>query len=199
MITFKFEVENAAGVRFAFAGLAANIQDWRKNIWTQVVEGAMKPWLRKQFESEGHGEYGKWAPLTPRYARWKAKHYPGKKILERTGAMKGDLLSPENRGVQTPRTLTYGTNILYAKFHQKGTKHMVARRIFDPELLDAPGTLRHLVRVSVARGVAIHARKLGFAILGARGEEGDAAEAALLGRQALSGGWGEKISVAEGL
>ena len=35
------------------------------------------------FASQGRGG---WAQLSPAYARWKEKHYPGKGILELTGA-----------------------------------------------------------------------------------------------------------------
>jgi hypothetical protein len=29
-----------------------------------------------------------WAPLSTKYAQWKAKHFPGKRVLERTGELR---------------------------------------------------------------------------------------------------------------
>ena len=60
---------------------------------------------------------------------------------------------------------------------------MVARRIFDPEPNDAPGTMRQMFRLSVARGVSNYARRLGFA-MGAT----DAETASILGKKAMLGG-----------
>jgi phage gpG-like protein len=38
-----------------------------------------------QFRARGKPK--RWAALSPKYAAWKAKHYPGKPILQRSGAM----------------------------------------------------------------------------------------------------------------
>ena len=193
MISFSFEVKNANKVKFAFGSLASAVQDWRKYIWPGVRRDAIRPWLRKQFQNQGQGAHGRWAPLSSSYARRKAKLYPGTKILHAAGTMEEDLLSDSNDGETTPRTMLYGTKIPYALYHQTGTKFkkgpkagqrkMVARRIFDPEPNDAPGTMRQMFRLSVARGVSNYARRLGFA-MGAT----DAETASILGKKAMLGG-----------
>ena len=191
MITFKLQVENANKVEFAFGKLATAVSDWRKYIWPGVRSGALRPWLRKQFASEGaKGAHGSWKELKGPYRTRKGKVYPGKPILEASGRMKRDLLSEANEGETTPRMMYYGTNLPYAKFHQTGTRKMAARRIFDPEEIDGPGTMKRMVRTSVARGVANYARRLGFA-LGATSIR----EAGAIGHRAMMGG----TSVAEGL
>lgn len=188
MIEFKFKVANAASVHFAFAGLASAVKDWRPHIWPAVRDRAIRPWLKEQFTKEGAlGEHGKWAALTEAYAARKAKKYPGRPILEASGRMKKDLLSPANKGEMMPRELGYGTDVEYARYHQEGTSRMPARRIFDPEESGARGTLKQRIRSAVAFGVSNHARALGFQVMG---DEVDASEAAQIGREILSGGRG---------
>ena len=192
MITFKLQVENAKKVEFAFGAMASAVSDWRKYIWPGVRSGALRPWLRKQFASEGaHGDHGSWSQLKEPYKTRKEKFYPGTPILEASGRMKRDLLSDSNEGEATARTMLYGTNIKYAKYHQTGTKNMAARRIFDPEESDGPGTMKRMIRTSVAHGVATYARRLGFAT-GATSIQ----EAGAVGHGAMMGGG---TPVSEGL
>jgi phage gpG-like protein len=200
MISFQLKVVNANKVSFAFGSLASAVQDWRKYIWPGIRKDAIRPWLRKQFESQGRGAHGRWPALSSSYARRKALLYPNKKILEASGDLKNDLLSDANEGETTPRTMLYGTKIKYAIYHQTGAKFrkrrgsLPARRIFDPEPNDAPGTMKQMIRVSVARSVSNYARRLGFAI-GAT----DAETASILGRKAmLTGMRGEGPSLEGG-
>jgi phage gpG-like protein len=201
MIKFAFEVKNADRVSFAFGSLASAINNWDKYIWPGVRKDAIRPWLRKQFNAEGaQGAHGKWAALSTTYAKRKATLYPGKKILQASGAMMDDLLSESNEGETTEKTMLYGTKIPYAIYHQDGTKYrkgakigkqkMVARRIFDPEEGDGPGTMRKMILTSIARSVTIYARKYGFA-MGATDPE----SAALLGRKTMR----DSMSVSEGM
>lgn len=46
------------------------------------------------FAEQGPG----WAPLSPRYSKWKAKHYPGMPLLVRTGALQASLTVPDSEG-----------------------------------------------------------------------------------------------------
>ena len=192
MIEFKMSVPNALKIHFAFAGLAEEVKDWSRNIWPSVVRYALRPWLTDQFAQQGHGAHGNWPALTALYAARKAKTYPSKLILEASGKMKESLIPEANKGEMTPRTLRYGSNVPYAIYHQTGTKKMVARRIFDPEASQARGTLKGLIRMSVARGVTLQARKLGFAV---GGSDLSPAEAVTLGRGLIGRGG----SVAEGM
>lgn len=185
MIEFRMKVVNSAGIHFAFAGLADGVRDWRTHIWPAVRSRAIRPWLRSQFAERGRGEHGRWAELKEPYRTRKERQWPGKGILEASGKMKEDLLSEDNDGVETDRTLEYGTSVAYALFHQTGTKNMVARRIFDPEIADERGSLKQLIRGAVAFGVSNHARALGFAVAG--GDVGPV-EAAAVGRNILRGG-----------
>jgi hypothetical protein len=76
---------------------------------------------------------GHWAPLSPEYAAWKARHFPDKGILERTGRLResvrwdGRALGQDGYFVPGPRSVFFGTDVPYGRFHQDGTKRMPAR------------------------------------------------------------------------
>jgi phage gpG-like protein len=90
--------------------------------------------LLKNFTTQGGHASGRWAPLSPRYARWKAKRYPGAPILVRTGAMRREL-TRRPFGVEKigPRSMTIGTARTYAPPHQTGNpaKNLPRRRPFE--------------------------------------------------------------------
>ena len=90
----------------------------------------------RQFDSRGGGPTaGHWAELTTKYAEWKAKHFPGKAILERTGDLREALTSsssPLASREYSASEFAFGTvGLEYASFHQVGTRSMVARPPFD--------------------------------------------------------------------
>lgn len=91
--------------------------------------------LSSQFEAEGHGPIrGKWPALTKEYARWKTNSFPGRKILELSGNLKGALTSTTANSlrVESGNQFNFGTQGLeYASFHQTGTARMVDRPPFD--------------------------------------------------------------------
>jgi len=95
---------------------------------------------RKMFEGEGFvsGEgrpYDKrWKELSPKYKEWKEEHYPGRKILELTGALKEELTNERNATI-TKKVLEIratrkvnGWNL--ARLHKYGTRKMPARDPF---------------------------------------------------------------------
>ncbi len=83
----------------------------------------------KQFQTEGKFASGGWAPLSPRYARWKAKHYPGRGILERTRRLKRSL-TRRPFGIERIRAneMEIGTDVPYATYHQHGGTNLPQRR-----------------------------------------------------------------------
>lgn len=90
---------------------------------------------RRQFDAEGAGPVdGAWEPLSPAYEAWKLEKYPGKPILERTGAMREGLTSTSafSRRESSGNTFVFGTSgVPYASFHQTGTAKMPVRAVFD--------------------------------------------------------------------
>ena len=84
------------------------------------------------FASQGRGG---WPQLSAAYARWKAKNYPGKGILDLTGAYRNaatQIGAPHNAITTTENSLTYGVEGLdYPVFHESGTDRLPARPVFD--------------------------------------------------------------------
>jgi len=105
-----------------------------------------KDWNKRigqAFETKGQSIGYKWKPLSPAYAAWKSRHFPGRPLLVLRGPMKRSLTSSSSRNAIFNRTggrqLILGTRIKYAKFHQYGTSKMAARPTFkvDQGLVNA--------------------------------------------------------------
>lgn len=90
----------------------------------------------RQFRTEGLYGSGGWAPLSPRYAAWKARHYPGATILVRTGDLR-DSLTRRPFGVEVilPRRAIFGSDVRYGGFHQRGDGVPRRRPVELPESL----------------------------------------------------------------
>jgi phage gpG-like protein len=98
---------------------------------------------RRQFTSEGAFGSGGWAPLSQPYATWKARHYPGKPILRRTDDLWRSLTTGPAVRVIKPQYLALGTDVEYAKYHQKGKPPLPRRRPVElPE-----STRREMVKI----------------------------------------------------
>lgn len=90
----------------------------------------------RQFASEGRaGSPAGWAPLSPRYAAWKARHYPGKTILRRTDELYNSLTQrPLDIEVLEPSFMLIGSSVPYGRFHQQGDGLPRRRPVEFPEL-----------------------------------------------------------------
>lgn len=71
--------------------------------WRLVIP-RVRGWWKAQFDTEGGFVGAAWTPLSPAYAAWKARHHPGKGILQATGQLKQAASRAE--AYVTPRTLT---------------------------------------------------------------------------------------------
>jgi|GEM_PF-2574571 len=81
-----------------------------------------KRWVARNFEDGGRP---RWAPLKPSTARkkvTKTRRRGTSNILRVTGALRGSFT-----GEATRQRAVVGTNKAYAKYHQKGTKHLPVR------------------------------------------------------------------------
>lgn len=84
---------------------------------------------RRQFDSEGKYGSGGWKPLSPAYAAWKARRYPGKPILEREGDLRRSLTVrpfPVERFGRLDAE--FGSDVPYGAFHQRGSGRLPQRR-----------------------------------------------------------------------
>lgn len=103
----------------------------------EVIANSFQLAERKQFRSEGAYGSGGWAPLSPRYARWKAARAPGAPILELTGDLRRSLTErPFGVEVIQPRYAVFGSDVAYGLFHQRGGSSLPRRRPVElPESL----------------------------------------------------------------
>ena len=86
---------------------------------------------QEMFDSEGASNAsGGWEPLSAHYAAWKDANF-GTPILQRTGTLMASLTSDAADVVMTADSLTVGTSIPYAGYHQYGTSRMPARPVID--------------------------------------------------------------------
>lgn len=79
------------------------------------------------FASRGaSGRGGTWKPLSPSYAEWKARRYPGMPILQASGAMKESLV-----GMGPGHIFTQGRRAMEIGTHEKAGWHWRTRKPID--------------------------------------------------------------------
>ena len=98
----------------AFTRLAIDVADFTPAL--RDAGDILYSEIEHQFSSEGEPA---WAPLSPRYAARKARRYPGKPILQATGAMMDSLTTNSAPGSVyelTPTSLTVGSELSVGKW-----------------------------------------------------------------------------------
>jgi phage gpG-like protein len=101
-----------------------------------AVARKLRQQIRYHFSGEGATGYaGAWAALSPAYAEWKSKHYPGAPILQLTGRLHGSLVDGSHAEAIEIFDRTYlfvGSEVEYAGYHQSGTGRMPRRPPISP-------------------------------------------------------------------
>lgn len=134
----SFEVKGTQQVLSGLAALEAKLKDLRpfwKDVFAPKYFGLVQDLFATSGAARGTGgkfKGGNWAWLTPKYRAWKAEHFPGKGILIREGAMQSSVRWHGSLGYggifePYPSYVKVGSAVPYAKYHQHGTKKMVAR------------------------------------------------------------------------
>ncbi len=119
MFRFRLEIAGETQMDRGIARFADGVADYRP-IWP-VIEDDFYAQEKAQFQSEGAEGGEKWQDLSPAYADWKEAHYPGRRILERTGDLERSLTSGSDPNAikrEGVRTLTLGSKVPYAIYHQ---------------------------------------------------------------------------------
>lgn len=118
----------------AFERLGDELVDFGTHVFPKVVP-VLEAAEQRQFEGEGVGPRGHWAPLSESYAAVKEVMWPGQPLLVASGALKEALTSSSSsfaRRVIARDEFDFGTiGIEYASFHQVGTVRMPDRPPFD--------------------------------------------------------------------
>lgn len=121
-------------IQVAFERAGSEIADFGRHLFPKLPALFEAEELR-QFDAEGDGPSGPWAPLSSAYAALKEKKYPGNPILVASGKLRAALTSsssPWSTRSYGADEFTFGTaGIDYASAHQLGTAYMPARPEFD--------------------------------------------------------------------
>lgn len=129
-MNLKLEIDGIEKFNWAFDTLGKTLSDWRP-VWPEIEQVFYRIEL-EQFNSEGARGGQRWQALSPAYRQWKEKHFPGRPILVRTGTLKRSLTVIGTTGSESIResdemSLTLGSRVPYAIYHQRGTSRMPAR------------------------------------------------------------------------
>lgn len=129
MINFSFSIDGVEAFNRGFNRVEEAITDFR-SVWPNVAK-EFYAIEAGQFKSEGaQGASGKWAPLSPAYAKYKAKAFPGGPILQATRSLFDSLTSPDALAsiFRLDRDeMVLGSKAEGAVYHQRGTSRMPAR------------------------------------------------------------------------
>lgn len=116
-------------IKRTLADIDARALDLRP-VWHYLVKRFIAA-ERRQFATEGvYGSGRRWAPLTPAYAREKARAgFGSKPILRRTDDLYNSLTrEPLGLEVIEPAFMVIGSDVYYGKFHQKGEGNNKVRK-----------------------------------------------------------------------
>jgi hypothetical protein len=123
----------------ALVELTGRLKDWRGFWATQFIPRYLNQ-VQQNFETEGElSAKAGWPSLEPDYEAWKARHFPGTKILERRRRLR-ESLSPSGLGSRDqvlearPTSLRLGTRLPYAKFHVYNRPFLVpiTQKVWQP-------------------------------------------------------------------
>lgn len=151
MIRITFDVVGEKQVDRAIERFSKGVQDYRP-AW-ESIRGIFWNAEKKKFEAAD------WEPLSPIYAAWKEEHYPGKPILQRTGALMASLTGHNEGAIIEihPLWMQVGSALGYGRYHQKGTSRMPQRKVIDLVEENKRSIMkaiqRHLLNVSERAGI----------------------------------------------
>lgn len=97
-----------------------------------VLSHSFSQMEREQFGSLGAYGGQTWSPLSPRYAAWKARHFPGKSIMQRSGDLFRSLAgAAPSIDIRELNYAIFGTDVEYAGFHQRGGGNLPQRKVIE--------------------------------------------------------------------
>lgn len=144
---FKIELidsQSNPAIRFprALFRLTERISNW-KEFWIKFFIPRYLNEVQQNFATEGE-LVGGWPDLSPEYAAWKARHFPGRRILELHRRLQMSLMpgaaGTSGGGSDTvlrvgPRQMEIGTRVPYARFVDRERQFLVPVRMKEWEPL----------------------------------------------------------------
>ena len=160
MLRVTATIEGQAQFDRMFSRFGSHTDDLRF-LWPDVAAD-FRAIEQEQFQSQG-AHSNQWQPLSRKYGAWKARKYPGKQILELSGALWKSLTTKGGKHVERSDkdSLTIGTSVKYAGYHQRGTRKMPARKPIDLSEVDKKRIGRTIHRRLIGK-----AREAGFTVQG---------------------------------
>jgi phage gpG-like protein len=103
-----------------------------------------------QFFTEGRKA---WPQLSPKYQAWKDEHFPFMPIMQRTQRLYRSLIgSTDDTIFQAEKlSLTLGTKVPYAVYHQRGGKRLPKRKVIDMSEKGKRDIVRAIQRATIGR------------------------------------------------
>lgn len=116
-------------VREEFSRFTEGVKDWRP-VFEQLDEDLRYRVVQGIFTSKGARIGSMWPPLSPKYAAWKAAHYPGRPMMVLTRRLERSLLgkTADSIRVMGKKLFRWGTRVPYGVFHHRGTARMPKRQ-----------------------------------------------------------------------
>jgi len=122
-LILSFEIEGEKQISAGLDYVGKELKDFRKPL-KKSSELLLKTW-EQNFDAQGSTLGEPWQRLSPKYAAWKAKRYPGKGILVRTGKMRKSF---RDSVTSVSATLTNPTP--YFRYHQSNaSRGTLPRRV----------------------------------------------------------------------
>lgn len=131
-VEIELSVKGDEQLQRSFSRFADGIDDLSEP-FREVARDFREVVERKQFDSEGAYGSGGWEPLSPKYAEWKGRNYPGRPIMVLSGDLRESLTGRNKWTIEDiqPLQLRLGTADPIAGYHQEGTSRMPQRRLID--------------------------------------------------------------------
>ena len=152
MLFVRFTILGDLVLERAVSRFADSVKDFSP-VWERIRDDFHRI-EEEQFETEGGRSGAPWQHLSRvtqspggrrhiSYEEWKHKHFPGAKILYRTGAMWGQFVTGVGMTTEiSPMRLLIQPNIPYAIYHQQGTSKMPQRRVVNLTEADKMGWMK---------------------------------------------------------
>ena len=121
-VTFEWPYSQRQKVRQVIRIHDDRIKDFRK-IWDIVIPNLRQKHSVTFRQMRDPISNKPWNPLSKKYAEWKMKNYPGKRILELTGTMRRAASKKGARGqvaISKKRAMVFGVDLarIYPLYHQ---------------------------------------------------------------------------------
>lgn len=129
---FEFEIDGERQFKLSLGRMNRALTDLRP-FWDKALRPSFFQITKALFMTGGaSGGHGGWQALSPKYAKWKTAHFPGKALMIRSGALMGALLGGSGHVYEShAQWMAIGAGIDYGTLHQRGAGNLPQRRTID--------------------------------------------------------------------